>query len=222
MNENKIIETENIAKIIDNTLIFDKISFTVWENEFVCLKGPSGCGKTTLLRILSGLIAPTSGKIYLFNKLANSPNVLMPPHKRQISLLFQDLALWPHMSGLEQLKFVWESNKYKSFSQALAELCWEIGFPQKLLSKYPAHLSRGENQRLAIVRSLISHPKILLLDEPMTALDQKLRSRLIKFLKKLKKEKSTTVILVSHDLMTDMLEYDQDFVFKNGSFLKIK
>ena len=221
MNNKPIIAIENIAKTIGDEIIFENVSFEVKKHEFVSLKGPSGCGKTTFLRILSGLTPATSGKIFLKGKLANSPNILIPPNLSGMNLLFQDLALWPHMTGYKQLKFVWESTKTGPLKDRIKKICRDIGFPQNLLSKYPSQLSRGQQQRLAIVRTLIAQPEIILLDEPLTALDQDLRRQFITFLKRLKKEKTTTVFIVSHDLMVNVIDFDNELFYKDHTFQQI-
>lgn len=222
MNKKPIIKVENISKTNGKETIFENVSFEINEHEFVSLKGPSGCGKTTFMRILSGLIEPTRGKIYLNGHLANSPKILIPSYQREMSLLFQELALWPHMTGYEQLKFVWESTKKATLKDRLELVCDDIGLPKNLLSKYPSQLSRGEQQRLAIARTLIAKPQTILLDEPLTALDQELRAQFITFLRRLKKEKTMTVIIVSHDLMTDVIEYDKELLYKGNTFCEVE
>lgn len=218
MKKKPIIKVENISKTNGKDVIFENVSFEINEHQFVSLKGPSGCGKTTFMRILSGLIEPTGGRVYLNGELASSPKILIPPHKREMSLLFQELALWPHMTGHEQLKFVWESTEKETFKDQVEKVCDDIGLPSRLLSKYPSELSRGEQQRLAIARTLISEPAIILLDEPLTALDQELRTQFITFLRRLKKRKIMTAIIISHDLMTDGIEYDKEVSHRKNTF----
>ena len=222
MDNETIIKIEDIAKTNGKEIIFKNVSFEIKKHEFISLKGPSGCGKTTFLRILSGLTAPTDGKIFIKSKLANSPQIIMPPSDRGINLLFQDLALWPHMTGYEQLKFVWESTKKASLEDRIEKVCHDIGLPKNLLSKYPSKLSRGEQQRLAIARTLISQPAVILFDEPLTALDQELRSQFTAFLRRLKKERTTTVLIVSHDLMTNMIDYDKELFYQEQTFHQSK
>ncbi|OGK09424.1 hypothetical protein A2767_05250 [Candidatus Roizmanbacteria bacterium RIFCSPHIGHO2_01_FULL_35_10] len=218
MTNNPIIKIEELTKKDGKEIIFENVSFEIKKHQFVSLKGPSGCGKTTFLRILSGLMPPSSGKIFIKGVLANSPQILIPPHERVMNLLFQDLALWPHMTGYEQLKFVWESSKKGILKNRILKVCNDISLPNNLLTKYPSQLSRGEQQRLAIARTLIAQPEIILLDEPLTALDQDLRTQFITFLKNLKKERTMTVILVSHDLMTDLLDFDKVLLYQNNTF----
>lgn len=222
MTAKPLIKIQNLSKKDGNSLIFENVSFEINRYEFISLKGPSGCGKTTFLRILAGLIPPTGGKILINGLTANSPHILIPPHQRGMNLLFQDLALWPHLTGFEQLKFVWESTKKGNLDERINKVCADIGFPEKLLPKYPSQLSRGEQQRLALARTLIAQPEVVLLDEPLTALDQELRSQFITYLKKRKKEKTMTVIIVSHDLMTNVVKYDRELIYKKYTFQEIK
>lgn len=218
MNKIPILRLENVTAKIGKDLIFKSVSFNVKEFDFVSIKGPSGCGKTTLLRILVGLTKPVEGKIYIDKKLANNPHILIPAYKRQMSILFQDLALWPHMKGEEQLRFVWESTKVGNFSSQVHEICKEIGLPENLLSKYPGELSGGEKQRLAIARTMIANPRVVLLDEPLTALDYNLRELFLRYMKKVRRMRIMTVLIVSHDLTLDMIEVDQVIQYKDGSF----
>src|SRR3989338_3334128 len=213
-----LVKIQNLSKKDGNSLIFENVSFEINRFEFISLKGPSGCGKTTFLRILAGLIPPTGGKIFINGQTANSPQILIPSHQRGMNLLFQDLALWPHLTGFEQLKFVWESTKKAILKDRVEKVCYDIGLPDNLLSKYPSQLSRGEPQRLAIARTIMAQPEVILLDEPLTALDQNLRTQFITFLKQLKKEKTMTVLIVSHDLMIDVIDFDRELFYKDHAF----
>ena len=217
-----LVKIQNLSKKEGGALIFEKVSFEINRFEFISLKGPSGCGKTTFLRILAGLIPPTGGKIFINGQTANSPQILIPSHQRGMNLLFQDLALWPHLTGFEQLKFVWESTKKGNLDERINKVCTDIGFPENLLPKYPSQLSRGEQQRLALARTLIAQSEVILLDEPLTALDQELRSQFIGYLKKQKREKTMTVIIVSHDLMTNAVKFDKELIYKKYTFQEIK
>ena len=218
MTNKPTIKIENLAKRNGKEIIFQNVSFAVNQHEFVSFKGPSGCGKTTFLRILCGLTTPTGGKIFINGSLANSPQILIPPQQRGMNLLFQDLALWPHLTGYEQLKFVWESTKKATLKERIEKVCQDIGLPGNLLSKYPSQLSRGQQQRLAIARTIIAQPEVILLDEPLTALDQNLRAQFILFPKQLKKEKTMTVFIVSHDLMTDVIGFDRELFYQDQTF----
>lgn len=218
MDKQPLITVEKLSQKNREALLFAHVSFNVFPREFVSLKGPSGCGKTTLLRILAGLLTPTSGKVFIQGKLANAPQCIIPPHARHISLLFQDLALWPHMKGIDQLKFVWESAEKNDFEKQADAVCSAVSFPTSLLKLYPSQLSRGEQQRLALARALIAKPQILLLDEPLTALDQQLRKQFVAFLQKIKQDKQMTVIIVSHDLMTDVIGFDREILYEKTTF----
>lgn len=222
INSKPLIVLKQITKKLNGNILFEDVSLMVNEHEFVALKGPSGCGKTTLLRLISGLDEPSSGSIRINGLLANSPGIIIPPYRRDINFLFQDLALWPHLTGYAQLKFVWESTSKGVFKERVNELCADIGLTPGLLSRYPFELSRGEQQRLAIIRTVIAKHRILFFDEPLTALDQDLRKQFLRFLERLKKQRSTTVLLVSHDLMTDLIKYDRVIRFKNRTFREVR
>lgn len=213
-----IIRVEKIGKTVGTQTVLLDVTFQIFPREFVCLKGPSGCGKTTMLRILAGLTAPDHGTIFIRGIPANTPRIVLPPHKRMMGFLFQNLSLWPHMTGREQLRFVWESTRTGDWDDRMETVCQEVGFPVSLLSKYPAQLSRGEQQRVAIARTVIHLPDILLLDEPFTALDQELRSRFSQFLKKLNHDYKITMIVVSHDLVAQMVRPDREIVYKDHTF----
>lgn len=217
-----ILRVDNISARIGKEVLFSSVSFDIREFDFVSIKGPSGSGKTTLLRILTGLYKPFSGKIYIDGKLANDPDVLIPPHKREMSILFQDLALWPHMKGEEQLRFVWEAKRKGIFEEKIHDVCKVLGLPRDLLSKFPSQLSGGEKQRLALARTMIADARIILLDEPLTALDQNLRKLFLHYLTSLKQKRKTTVIIVSHDLFLDMIAVDQVILYKNDTFKALK
>ncbi len=222
MDKNNAFLIENLKLRLGQETVLDSVSLSMCAGEFVSLKGPSGCGKSTLLMALAGLIEPLSGRITINGMVANDPKIILPPHKRRLNLLFQNLALWPHMTGYEQLKFVWESNRSGDLDKKISFLCGEIGLPENLLNKYPYELSRGQEQRLAIARTFIGNHKIILLDEPLTALDGKLRTKFMEFLGKIKKTAQTTVVMVSHDLMTDTIKYDREYVYDNLSFVAKK
>ncbi|NTV31006.1 ABC transporter ATP-binding protein [candidate division WWE3 bacterium] len=216
------ISIKNLTYEINGTTILQGASIDIGEKELVSIKGPSGCGKTTLLSIIAGLTTPQSGEISIFNQKANTPHIVLPPYKRSIGLLFQDLALWPHMSGYDQLKYVFEStsNSSNDFERRMSETCERIGLPKELLEKRPSQLSRGQQQRLAIARAVIHHPKILLLDEPLTALDQDLRQQFATFLATLKNEAQTTIVIVSHDLLPDIVKPDHEYLYSNEKLIK--
>ena len=202
--------------------ICENLDFDVRLGSLTSIKGPSGCGKTTLLRIIAGLARSQAGQLILHNELVDSPNVFIPPHRRGVGLLFQELALWPHMTGEAQLRFVWDAHPTtESYEQRKTFVVEQIGLPEYLLGRYPSELSRGQQQRLAIARAVIHKPRLLLLDEPLTALDQDLRQKLAAFITTLHSDPMITVVLVSHDLLPDLVLPDAEFILHEGSLKQI-
>ncbi len=177
------------------------VSFEVAAGEFVVILGPSGCGKTTLLRLVAGLDVPDSGEISLGGSQVSGPNSSMvPPHRRGIGFVFQDLALWPHMTVLKNLDFVLESARTPRDERAArAHEVLRLVRIEPLGSRYPHELSGGEQQRVALARALVGHPRLLLLDEPLSSLDPELRRELRAELARLKRALGVTAVYVTHD-----------------------
>lgn len=215
-----MIKLDNVTKKFGEILAISNFSLQIEKGEFVGVLGPSGCGKTTLLRLIAGLDTPDTGTIEIGGEIANNPKILIPPRKRKIGMVFQDLALWPHMTVEQHLKFVLENrilsqkfqipnlksqinsksqipnSKTNGETSTLLEL---VRLPNRYLHSYPHQLSGGEKQRLAIARSLAQNPQILLLDEPLANLDTMLKSNLQREIKKLQKNLGLTLIYVTHD-----------------------
>lgn len=196
------------------------ISLEVSRGEYVALVGPSGCGKTTLLRLIAGLEQPDAGEIWLDGRLASSPTQLVAPHRRGVGLVFQSLALWPHLTVEEHVAFVLEpAFKRRDLAVAIDGLLDSVKLRGKRGS-YPSQMSGGEQQRLALVRAIATLPSLLLLDEPMSSLDRQARGELAQEIKALREESRFTVLHVTHDwrdvrgLADRVIELDQ------GSFLR--
>ncbi len=211
MSNKKALIVESLSKSFGEHQVFSNLSFDLDTAELLLVRGISGSGKSTLLHIIAGLTKPDSGKIYIQGKLANNPQILIQPQERNVSLLFQDLALWPHMSAKEQLTLVAQNNRglTTNLSKVIDETIKRVGFDSSLLDKYPSELSGGEQQRLAIARAIISKPKLLLLDEPFVALDQDNREKIIMLIKELKDE-GVSIIIVSHELTNIDLKADKE------------
>lgn len=203
------------------TMIFEDLSVSIEAHTYTMFKGPSGIGKTTLLRLIAGLETAQKGEITLFGKVASAPNILLPPSERSIGMLFQDLALWPHMTGKEQLEFVWKAqHPTEELHDRLDEISQDIGLSSEIIGRYPHQLSRGQQQRIAIARAVIHKPRVLLLDEPLTALDQELRTQFANFLKKLMRQQETTIVMVSHDLLPNILTPTRIFNLREGKLIE--
>jgi len=201
------IELIHISKKFGKFAAVDDLSMVIEDGSFITLLGPSGCGKTTTLRMIAGLETPSEGKIVIDGNtvFSSSEEIDISPAKRDIGFLFQNYALWPHMTvyqniafGLENLK--WEKDKITLRVQELLSMLRITEFA----GRYPAELSGGQQQRVAIARTLATSPKILLMDEPLSNLDAKLRMEMRTELKRLHLETKSTFIYVTHDQLEAM------------------
>ncbi|MBU5455107.1 spermidine/putrescine ABC transporter ATP-binding protein [Caproiciproducens sp. MSJ-32] len=208
-----IIELKGISKAFDDNLVLDNINLSIKENEFLTLLGPSGCGKTTTLRIIAGFEESDSGEL-LFNGTDIST---LPPYKRQVNTVFQKYALFPHMNVYENIAF---GLKIKKLSKSeidnkvknILKLVSLEGFEKRNIES----LSGGQQQRIAIARALVNEPKVLLLDEPLGALDLKLRKEMQLELKKIQKRLGITFIFVTHDQEEALTMSDKIVVMNKG------
>ncbi|MGL4570542.1 MAG: ABC transporter ATP-binding protein [Clostridium sp.] len=194
-----MIHIDKLKKVYNNGYeALKSIDLQITEGELICLLGPSGCGKTTILNLLAGLLDPTSGDI----KFDNESVIDKHPKDRNIGLVFQNYALYPHMSVLENVMFpltVGSKKKPKSEAIEIANKYMKITSIEELANKKPGEMSGGQQQRVAITRALVQSPKILLLDEPLSNLDARLRLRIREEIRKLVKEIGITTIFVTHD-----------------------
>jgi spermidine/putrescine ABC transporter ATP-binding subunit len=190
------IELRNITKKFGDVIALNNVSLTIEEGEFVTLLGPSGCGKTTLLRIVAGFLEPDEGEVYLDGELVNQ----LPPNQRPTGMVFQSYALFPHMTVEKNISFgLRMRNLPKSeIKEKVRETAALVGIEDKL-DRYPRQLSGGQQQRVAIARTLAIQPSALLLDEPLAALDRKLRVGMRTELRKLILQVGITTIFVTHD-----------------------
>lgn len=189
---------ENIYIQYDATIIVHDISLVVKDGDIGCLLGPSGCGKTTLLRAIAGFEPIKSGTIHLGQQIISSTSVHIPPEQRNIGMVFQDYALFPHLSVGDNIAFgirKQSSNKKQQRIQELLELVDLSGYEKR----YPHELSGGQQQRIALARALAPRPKLLLMDEPLGSQDLELREILAKEIRQIIKREGTTAILVTHD-----------------------
>ncbi len=208
-----LIEIKNVSKSFDDELILENINLEIKENEFLTMLGPSGCGKTTLLRILGGFLDVDSGEV-LF---AGDDLLKISPHKRQINTVFQKYALFPHLNVYENIAFGLRIKKVKSDIidkkvKKMLKLVNLEGFENRSVDK----LSGGQAQRIAIARALINEPKVLLLDEPLGALDLKLRKDMQFELKEMQQKLKITFVYVTHDQEEALSMSDTIIVLKDG------
>lgn len=194
-----MIKIEKLKKVYNNGYeALKSIDLNINEGELICLLGPSGCGKTTILNLLAGLLDPSSGDI----KFDGESVINKHPKDRNIGLVFQNYALYPHMTVLENVMFpltVGKNKKPKKEAMEIAKKYMKITSIEELADKKPGEMSGGQQQRVAITRALVQNPKILLLDEPLSNLDARLRLRIREEIRKLVKEIGITTIFVTHD-----------------------
>ena len=218
MTENKLINLINISKSFGDTLVLDEMNLYIRENEFLTLLGPSGCGKTTTLRIIGGFENPDKGKV-IFEGMDITK---LPPNERQLNTVFQKYALFNHMTIAENIAF---GLKIKQKSKAYIND--KISYALKLVNlegfehRYPSSLSGGQQQRIAIARAIVNEPKVLLLDEPLGALDLKLRQDMQYELIRLKNELGITFIYVTHDQEEALTMSDTIVVMNQGYIQQI-
>ncbi len=194
------------------------LSVEIQEREFFTFVGPSGCGKTTTLRMVAGLEIPTQGKIYFGDQDVTH----LPPQKRDIAMVFQDIALFPYMTVRENIGYPLRIAKLprKEITRKVDRVAEILGIPDKLAMK-PAQLSGGQQQRVAIGRALIKEPKVLLLDEPLSALDAQLRTEMRTEILRLHREISATIIYVTHDQVEAMTMSTRLAVMDKGAAVQI-
>ena len=212
------VRLENLTKKFNQVIAVDHIDLEIKDGEFLTLVGPSGCGKSTALRLVAGLEKVTSGSVYIDGKLANH----IPPQNRNVSMVFQSYALFPHMSTEANLAFGLKI-KRKSQKEKTEKVRWVLDLLglKGMEKRLPKELSGGQRQRVALGRALVLEPDVLLLDEPLSNLDAKLRLRMRTELKRLHKKIKTTIIYVTHDQAEAMTLSDRLAVMKDGEILQI-
>lgn len=214
----KLIQFRNIVKNFDGQLVLKGINLDIYENEFVTLLGPSGCGKTTLLRILGGFLEPDEGSV-IFN---GEDITKLPPHKRDLNTVFQKYALFPHMNVYDNVAFGLKLKKEPAdiIEQKVTRMLKLVGL-EDYGKRGINEMSGGQQQRVAIARALVNEPGVLLLDEPLSALDAKLRKEMQRELKKIQKEVGITFIFVTHDQEEALTMSDKIVVMKEGEIQQI-
>ena len=215
---NKLIDLQHITKSYDGTLVLDDMSLYIRENEFLTLLGPSGCGKTTTLRIIGGFEHPDQGRVIFDGTDITS----CPPNKRQLNTVFQKYALFPHITIGENIAFGLRiKNKPKNYIKDKIRYALKLVNLEGYENRMPDSLSGGQQQRIAIARAIVNEPKILLLDEPLGALDLKLRQDMQYELIRLKNELGITFIYVTHDQEEALTMSDTIVVMNQGYIQQI-
>lgn len=214
----KIIQFKNIVKKFDDQIILKGINLDIYENEFVTLLGPSGCGKTTLLRILGGFLEPDKGEVIFDGK----DIAKLPPYKRELNTVFQKYALFPNMNVFDNIAFGLKIKKMSKdvIEQKVMKMLKLIGL-EGYENKDVTLMSGGQQQRVAIARALVNEPSVLLLDEPLGALDLKLRKEMQYELKRIQQEVGITFIFVTHDQEEALTMSDKIVVMKEGEIQQV-
>ena len=194
----KCLEAKNLDVAYGKKQIVFGFNFKLEECQIGCFLGPSGCGKTTVLRSIAGFEQPSKGEIILNGKKLNGFKTYITPEKRNIGMVFQDIALFPHLSVEENIQFgmrSWSREKRKKRSQELLDLIGMLQF----MKKYPHQLSGGQQQRIALARAMAPKPSLLLMDEPFSSLDVELREQLAREVRLILKHENISALLVTHD-----------------------
>jgi ABC-type sugar transport system ATPase subunit len=217
------IRVENICKNFGETEVLKDVKLKINEGEIFGIFGPSGCGKTTLLRIISGLEKPDSGKIYLNENEVASKEIFVNPEKRDVAFVFQNLGLWPHMSVREHLEFVLSNYDYdrNEMEKQMKKTLNAVGL-NGYEKRKPESLSGGEKQRLALARALIKKSDIFLLDEPLSSLDIYTKENIKKLLLNLQKMYKMTVVYVTHDVFEIVNLCDKVAIMNSGKIVKVE
>jgi iron(III) transport system ATP-binding protein len=211
------VELRALTKRYGDAAVVDNVSLTIEHGRLVCLLGPSGCGKTTTLRLIAGFVEPSAGEIRVGDQLVSSPARTLPPERRNMSMIFQSYALWPHMTVAENIAYGLKLRKLdrETIKRKLAAILATTHLAA-LAERYPGELSGGQQQRVALARALIVEPETLLLDEPLSNLDANLREEMRFEVRRLHDEYRYTTVYVTHDQSEAMTTADVIAVMNAG------
>ncbi|MDD2307401.1 MAG: ABC transporter ATP-binding protein [Prolixibacteraceae bacterium] len=218
MEEKSIIAFQNCTKRFGNKTVLNNISFSLSDGgKFISILGKSGSGKTTLIRLLAGLEKLNSGTLFIHNKMASeNGKIIIPPHERDIGFVFQDLALFPHFTVFENIAFGLKVKKVTDYKEIVVAILRQFNI-EELTASYPNQLSGGQQQLVALARSLVLQPKILLMDEPLANLDVKLKTQIRSLLKQIISERNITLLYITHDHSEAMEMSDKILFLNEGS-----
>jgi iron(III) transport system ATP-binding protein len=211
------IKLDHLTKRFGNSTAVNQINLDVANGELIALLGPSGCGKTTTLRMLAGFLSPDDGQILVDHALVSSQKRTIPPEKRNMSMIFQSYAIWPHKTVFENVAFglqLRRVSKEELRSRVMQAL--EVTYLDRLADRYPAQLSGGQQQRVALARAIVIKPQILLLDEPLSNLDASLRDEMRCEVRRIHDETGLTTVYVTHDQSEALVLADRIVVMSNG------
>lgn len=216
---NPVLELNNVSVALEGTVIVHGISLQLREGMIGCLLGPSGCGKTTLLRAIAGFEKALAGEIRIAGQAVSNQTLCLPVEKRQVGMVFQDYALFPHLSVAENIAFGLSGKSGKQKSERVQELAQMLKISE-YLHTYPHRLSGGQQQRVAVARAMAPKPRILLLDEPFASLDVELREELAREIRYVLKKDGITAILVSHNQYEAFAMADEIGVMRAGELMQ--
>lgn len=203
----------------NNDNILEDFDLNIRKNQTLSILGESGSGKSTILRLIAGLEKPKMGKLVIGNKIMNNENTFVPPEKREVGMVFQDYALFPHMTVFENISFGIDQLSKRERKEKVMETLNLIDLVDHR-DKYPHQLSGGQQQRTALARAIVTEPKILLLDEPFSNLDTNLKNNIRESLKEIISKIGITTIIVSHDKLDALKLADQLVVLKEGEIVQ--
>jgi iron(III) transport system ATP-binding protein len=211
------VELRGLTKRFGSLAVVDNVSLKIDHGQLVCLLGPSGCGKTTTLRLIAGFLEPSDGEIHVGERLVSSKARTLPPEQRNMSMIFQSYALWPHMTVTENIVYGLRLRKLDrdTIAKKLAAILATTKL-EALAQRYPGELSGGQQQRVALARALIVEPQTLLLDEPLSNLDANLREEMRFEIRRLHDEYRYTTVYVTHDQSEAMTTADMIAVMNGG------
>ena len=216
------VKIQGVTKAFGSAVVLDDFNATFENGEFVTLLGPSGCGKTTMLRIIAGFEKPTAGSVSFDDKVVSSGKVFLPPEKRDIGMVFQSYAVWPHMTVFDNVAYPLQIKKADkaTIKQKVDRVLAAVHLSQ-YAGRIPSQLSGGQQQRVALARALVASPALLLLDEPLSNLDAKLRESMRFEIKEIQKDYGITVVYVTHDQTEAMAMSDRIVVINRGVIQQI-
>jgi iron(III) transport system ATP-binding protein len=193
-----MIQIEHLSKYFGTVVALQDVNLGVPTGSTAVIQGPSGSGKSTLLRLVAGLDIPDEGQIHLHGQPASSTRIFLPPYQRQVGMLFQSNALWPHMNVYQNIAFGLKGLGKSQVADRTQQIMCDLGIPE-LASRFPSQLSGGQARRVALARTMVTQPKILLLDEPLINLNPELKTRLLEWLIDYTQINQTTMLYVTHD-----------------------
>ncbi len=217
---NAVIRLKNVTKFYDQTCAVDDVSFSVSTGEFLVLLGGSGCGKTTTLRLVAGLERPETGEVWVNGVLASGDHAWIPPEQRQIGMVFQDYALFPHLTVAQNIEFALKDMRGQARKQRVDDVLALVGLDGKG-ARFPYQLSGGQQQRVALARALAPSPAVVLLDEPFSNLDAALRKTMREDVRTIINQTGAAAIFVTHDQEEAMRLADEIAVMQGGKLVQI-